>query len=381
MNLTSTGERGIRWYRHSDKARVLEIIGKVWGEDTRRDHEILWDWKHAYMEQEFGGYHSRVLEQGGVVAGYTGISPVRVKIVGRRIPGGCGRDTFVAPENRGAGIRLMKRQLEESGFLFGAANDRTSELWIRISKLDLSRTRICSVKKMVHLIDPTEALARRGVPRLLGRLGKLALRGARDLDRLIRGTDRQGLWLQTVNEFPPEVDALCEEFAGRFNNIVLRDRHYLNWRFVECPVQYCKQLLWSGDKLCGYMVYRPGQIHGRKVLLMVEMVAVEDCRKNYGIMVEELLRIAAREQVCDIQALRSGCPDLDRTLAVHLFLEKREKTIVMGWINDCLGLTSEEVQTVHCEEQWFLSMGDGDFEFIFFDQKPSHYIDRKAEQK
>jgi hypothetical protein len=381
MSPIRTEERVIRPYRPEDKPAVLDLIGKVWGEQTRRDHEIIWDWKHAWMAGDNGGYFSRVLEQNGTIVGYTGVTPCRIKAASLELTGGCGRDTFVSPENRGAGIRLMRRQLDESGFLFGAANDRTADLWIKLSQKHEDSRPLWGVSKLILMIDPTDALCKRGLPRFLGRPGKLALACLRWASMLAYRGNQKGLRLEPAAKFPPEIDSFCDEFAAGSTSMVRRDHKFLNWRYVDCPLTYNRHILWEGDRIRGYMVCRAGKIHGRRVFLINEMLATGDFRRHYGLMVRDIVRMACRDGASDIQILRSGDADLDGFLARRLFLEKREKTVIMAWINDSLGLSAKELSAMYKGNGWFLTMGDGDFEFIFFDQKPSDYIDGSHDEE
>ncbi len=362
--------RVIRDYQPNDREAVMEIIERVWGKNTRQDHHILWEWKHIPEQKpEYGDLSSKVMTLNDKVIGYTGITPFRIKLGGRWLWGGVGRDTFNDENARGTGIKLMRTMLEQTQFLLGSANLRTSELWKKISKQKESV--IDHVVKRVHPIDPSELLKKKELG-FLAPFVRVSLGFVRRVALFLTPNLPKGYTYQLVEKFPAEISDFCIEVQKSYWNMVLRDSKYLNWRYVGCPVKTYKiRLLKKENQIVGYCVTKLGRIHGRRVLLVLEMLAIQDREANFGRMIREVIREAIKLKVSDIQVLESGCPVLDKVLNRHLFLQKPEDQVVMAWVNFKLGFNDTERDEIFTLSNWFLAMGDGDFEFIFFDQKPS----------
>lgn len=371
-----TSSRQIRPYEPRDKAAVLDLILEVWGPEKRKDYDILWDWKHARdAEPDRGGCIAKVVEEGNRILGYTGAYPYRLKLAERRFWGTFGSETLTAPDARGVGVRLMRQTLRNAPVFMGAANERAGKLWVLLAGTE--RTEIRPVTKMIHVLDASEYLKKRKALSLLSKPANWALGALRSVRFGWASLGETGYRFEKIRRFPDRMDEFCERFAADHSNLILRDRKYLDWRFVECPVPYEKVLLWKGDDLCGYLVYRAGRVHGRKVMLIVEMLANKDCARHYGVMIREVVRVAARERVKDIQILESGCSILYGTLKRHLFFEKRENQLIQGWVNPGLGLNEKELDGVFAASRWFFTIADGDFEFIFFDQRLSEILERE----
>ena len=92
--------------------------------------------------------------------------PAQFMIDGKVEYGGAILDTYNDPDARGAGVKLMKRQIDESGICRGVAIPRLRELCARILKRDDINLRI--IEKRYFFLDPTFVLSRK-LPRLIAR--------------------------------------------------------------------------------------------------------------------------------------------------------------------------------------------------------------------
>ena len=353
-----------RRYQPQDKERVLEIIERVWNTAIKEDHAFLWDWKHVLDATARNDCHvAQVVERNGRVVGYCGAIPVQYKVGGKIVEGAACMDIFTDPESRGSGVRLIKHLLNGVEILIGAAVPRSKELWHKLKNGD--RIIVREVRKMVYLLDPTPLLRQKGLPEFLLPLFK-KLWSVYDRFRFSRtAISRASLKrLERIDRFPIAVDALALEFSERFLCIAMRDHRSLNWRFSSCPFQYEKRLLWDGDRLVGYIVYRICKMNGRKVMLLVEILAIDRQDENYEIMLSHLEQVSQVLQVSDIQTIDPGCDALRHQLKRRGYFMKKEKIPVIGHIRRDLGLESD----FYHDRNWYLSLGDADFEFVLFKQ-------------
>jgi len=355
----------IRTYRPADRARVLAMIDRVWDEERRRSHDLLWDWKHARDTGSWNpGHLSRVIERGGEVVGYAGAIPARFLIDGREVEGAFCLDTLVDPVARGVGVRLLRDQFARGTLLLGAGNPRSRALYERVS--GRPRLVVREAHKMALVLDAGAILKRRGLPAPLAAAIGMAHRGVRALrGRRDRGPSAEGFILEPVERFPPEIDAVGLEFACGFRRSALRDRQYLDWRFVDGPVDYRIRLLRDAERrVRGYLVYRPTRISGRPAVLLIEIVAVGERSPAYRAM---LAHVEAEAVACgagEIQTLDPGCPVLATEMRRRGFFRRREPHHILAYLAGPAGEAADFTEN----GTWYVGLGDADFEFIFFNQ-------------
>lgn len=355
----------VRGYVPGDEPRVMEMIEQVWGDQTRANHAYLWKWKHERdSKRQSDGSIAQVIEVDGNVVGYSGAIPMNIKMGDRVMEGIFCMDTFTDPNSRGSGVRLMKHQLKSVPITFGAGNPRAKELWARLAKKEDPVIR--GARKMVYLADPTAILVNKRVPLLLARpIGLLWRLFARSRSLRLGKSSNRLLRLERVDKFPPAIDKVCSEFSKEFRFIVVRDHGYLNWRFVSCPFEYEKWVLWKEGEPVGYMVYRVGTLNQRKIMILVEMMAVGSSKAEYyQAMLSRLHESAEMEGVADIQTLETGCKVFEGELLRRGFYYKKEIMPIIGSVHDDLLADYD----IYVSDDWYLCAGDADFEVIFFNQ-------------
>ena len=358
----STPGTRVRPYRSEDKSEVLPIVERVYDLCVRRRHEFLWDWLQSCPTMKHDEDHVPVVVQrDGRVVGYTGVLRRRFKIGSQVVYGGFLVDSFTSPESRGAGIILLRHLIERTDLLMGATNERFSGLWCKM--LDRKNLKAFQVQKAVRLVDPSALLPRAW----RGHFGWAArsLAGACELAIRATGPRLRAARLESVDRFPPEVEAFCVRWTEARRNTAVRDREYLDWRFCACPVGYRKRLLWSRGRLAGLVVYRLAEMNGRKVVLLVEILAEgPEVRRAYGSLLQDVVEYARRNRVTDIQAIDPGCLDLRESLRRWGFFFRPEYPYMVAKIKTDFG----DPESIYRTADWFVSAGDSDFEFAYFNQ-------------
>src|SRR4030067_991108 len=357
----------IRNNRPADKQAVLDLIARVWGLEVRDSYEFFWDWLHARdsictNDKDI----ALVIENNGMVCGYSGRVPIRFKAGDSLLKGNYAYATSTDPSIRGEGYgaRMMKKHIE-SDISIGSALSRATQLWKRIAGREIV---IKPGIKMVKMLDPAPFLQARGVPSVLARVIATVWKLGTVLRMrvtAIGGKDKSNRRiLESIQEYPEEINTLCQEFSRDFQYMVERDRDFLNWRFVLCPLGYENWLLRENGKVTGYIVYRFTMMNRRKILLLLEIMAIVEKKKNYRFMLDHLCKEGIRGRASDIQTLENGCPVLKGELKRQGFIQKKDVTPIIGTVN-------KEIAYVHDiwgSEKWFLGAGDAEFEFTFFKQ-------------
>lgn len=364
MTVEPTNRIVVRGYAPEDEPRVMEIIERVWGTDTRNDHAFLWKWKHELdADRQMENNIAQVIVIDGKIEGYSGAIPVKIKIKDQIVEGVVILDTFTDPDSRGSGVRLMKQQLKNVLIPFGAGNPRAKELWSRLAKKD--NVIIRNAHKMVRLLDPTESLINKKIPALFAKPVGYVWRFVDGLRNIkFSKVYKESLRLERVEEFSQAIDELLNEFSRDFKFIVIRNHDYLNWRYVSCPFQYEKWILRNGAKPVGYMVFRAGVLNNRKTMILSEMMAIGQKEQYYNVMLLKLHEVASECGVSDIQTINTGCNVFERVLKKNGYYFKKEPLPMIGQLNH--NLISD--YDLYSGEDLYLSIGDADYEFIFFKQ-------------
>lgn len=352
----------VRNYESKDKPELLEILQRVYDPEVRRKHEFLWDWWQKWNCVAGDENHRpTVILRKGRLAGYSGAQPRRFKVGSREAVGIFTQDTFTDPGDRGVGILLVRHIIKSTEILIGAPVSRSNTLWKKV--FGKENIEIFFIRKGKRVIDPyvfipTRAKAIFGFPvRLFWRLAQAAIEGS--AGRL------KGAKVEPIGRFPVAVNPLCERWAASRTIAALRDADYLNWRYADSPMSYEKRLLWQGKELVGLAAFRLGVMNGRKVLLLVELLVHHArMREAYTSLLVEVLAFARRNGVSDVQTFDSGCDSMREAMKRLGFLFSSEKMPLLGkWLDD-----KSDDCPIYRTGDWFISAGDSDYEFSYFNQ-------------
>ena len=198
----------VRPLRSEDKQAVLDICEKVWGADVRAFTEALWDWKMARGAAAADPVRqsARVVLEDGRVVGYSGLVPVRFCIDGQEEHGGVIMDSYVDPDARGAGIKLLRVLLQDSGLCYGLALPRTSRLYARILKRD--DITLMGVERRYQFLDPFPLLSAR-MPVWAARPLAAVWRGYANLRQMLMAARMpRSFSMSPVSRFDGDIDAV-----------------------------------------------------------------------------------------------------------------------------------------------------------------------------
>ena len=283
-------------------------------------------------------------DRSGEVAGCTAVFPRRIQVRGQDKPmvaWNCG-DFCILPRYRAGAAAIKLRQAARDSvdagvtpFLYAHPNDRMLQIHLRVGHQPLGR--------MVRLARPT-GVQRKGV---LGRLATSGLKVARP-DRLWPGRDEYEIESASL---PAELDELFERLRRGLGTAVVRDRQYLEWRFVQCPTsEYRCVLTRRGGMLTGYLAF--GMTNGQlnvKDWLGIDARAV---RSLFG---------AAIDQACAADASSASVTLLethrDHGLIRRLgFARRPETSTTITYVPEGSTWRAD----VTSPDAWYMTVGDRD---------------------
>ncbi len=250
------GECTTRPYRAGDEARIIELYERTFGRTMGRT-ESAHHWRWEFTQNPNGKMGILLAESGDTLAAQYAVLPLTVQVEGVVRDGALSLDTATDAAFRGRGLfprlaRQLYGELADQGFfaVFGFPNSASAPSffhklgWVELAPFPLLVKPLAGAARTV--------LAARGVPGWLA----AALEPLAGVIRPRPAAVPMRYRVETAVIFPPEADALWRRARVGKRIAVVRDRAYLDWRYVTNPEGglYRIHLLWEGAELAGYVV-------------------------------------------------------------------------------------------------------------------------------
>jgi hypothetical protein len=285
----SPAELEVRAVRPGDEGGISELLCRAFG--LGRSAAFWSWWLHG---NRAGPSQARLgIDETGKVIGMGGASPRRMNLAGDEVPALLSGDLFIDPGHRSRALfgRLAVDFTRDpttraAGFLFGFPNAQGT----RAASLIGYRT-VAEVQYRFLVLDTTPYISRAIGFRPLARLVAGGINALLRLIRIGRPAAPPGIRVETIETFDPRFDRLWEEEKSDWPITTVRRADYLNWRYIESPVDYrviAAETVDGGD-LLGYMVLTISEARGRRMGAVVDWF----CRRSSPGAFDGLLREAA----------------------------------------------------------------------------------------
>ncbi len=291
MSIQSRGEVGavkmgeqifsVRRFESGDKEKIINIVEKVWDQETSDRLKLLWDWKYEINPQNPpDGHKSLVLTLNGEPVGFLGYLSVDIKVGDTIEPMAWGSELSILPEYRGHGWLLLKYVTEHSEKICSGASipRKIYLIYKKLGAVDV--TQFVSLKKVIR----GRRFFARKYPLPLAWVLAIALRTLQGLLRVLRwGPGQRRLKIEQISRFEPRFDQLWTEAAAGFDMITVRDTAFLNWRYFDIPNRaYEVFAATDGGQLRGYIVLRKEHRDGLERGYIVDMLAVRPDKATWS---------------------------------------------------------------------------------------------------
>jgi predicted N-acetyltransferase YhbS len=267
----------MRPYQDGDEAAISELYQLVFGEELDIPR-----WKWRYKENPVGLITIVLAEDKSGLVGQYALHPIRMKIGNSTRIAALSLDTMVHPDYRGQGMFIkLARHLYESvvrqgiPLIYGFPNEASHRGFVaRLGWVDLCKR----VPLFVKPLNMKRILGTKVDNKLFlivgGRFGQA---GLSLLYPTIRSELPDGCTIQQVRSFDERVDRLWEEASSGLNIILVRDRRYLNWRYVEKPRDsYTIFIAERAEGIVGYIVLKSAAKFGLQIGFVVDLLAVPE---------------------------------------------------------------------------------------------------------
>jgi Acetyltransferase (GNAT) domain len=278
-------EYAIRPWRPGDERGLVDLLGRSFGSGVTEDH---WKWKLRGRTAAVDNVWLAESAEGFPVFHYAAI-PNRFSMSGRPVTAMTAVDAVTAPEYRRRG--LLTRALpqihsawRESGvpFVLGLPNEQWG-----------SRARALGWQRLFPLQWLTRPL-RPSV--LLSRSLKLPFLERSTADRLWNHLLQAGLRrdasvrVEPVSIADEAFDRLWERCRDDAQFSTVRDRSWIEWRFLGCPSRsYRLSLARRAGEPAGYCVHYVIETQGRKLAVLAEILTARGDRGARDTLLHHLI--------------------------------------------------------------------------------------------
>lgn len=235
----------------------------------------------------------------GILVSTFAMAPKKVKMGGKELLLGKTMDMFTDPDYQGLGIisNLSKLVFEESTnrglagwYVTPSGNSYPifKNKWEYIESFEIFyRYRIINICRLAETI-------------IMSRFKKQLFKFAAVLAQPFFSIKKDSIAkyeITSVNSFSEEFDELWNSVADDYDNILIRDATYLNWRFTENPDKYHVHVSRQENKINGYIVTKNTIRKGVKTAEIADILFNKN-KPEIGI---SLIQFA------QVESLKSGC--------------------------------------------------------------------------
>jgi len=351
----------VRQFVDGDEEKIL-ALRKALHPEQSYDHEkwMKW-WRWLYKENPAGTGQIWFAEHEDKIVGQYTMVPASIKIETEVVPTGHGPDLMTHPEYRRQGVfeTLAKRvyyEVEKDGilFIFGFAN--------RLSHLGLIN-KLCwfDISVMPVMLRPLNwgniisiKVANKLLLGLLTFVANAAFNMAFRKPRLLRSAD--ALAIKHVSYFDDRFDRLWTRISCGYPIMLVRNKEYLNWRYVDLGADYTIFTAEKGEEVVGYLVLGRRQRRNRQASVIYDLVA--ETERAMQCLLSEAIQECARSGDAFIEYRLIAGKDYYKLLRNNGFLS----TPLIGGTYFCGYTNSKQLSISFLKNprNWFVQMGDSD---------------------
>jgi GNAT superfamily N-acetyltransferase len=352
----------IRPYKDGDEEGIFSLWRVVYPEHSyNRQQWIKW-WQWKYKDNPSGVGVICVAEHDGRIVGHTAELPMMMKVGSETVLVGFSLDAMTHPDYRRQGtfVALVKARCtegEKRGIraTYGFRNKSSypyPALATRLGMFDGA-----TMQKVFRPLDWRSALRTQTQNRLLLTIGPVA--GNLLSATLLRPSKKplpKGLSIAQATRFDARVDEFCRKISDRHQVIVLRNKEFLNWRYVAAPLgQYSIYIATRSEAVVGYLVLGRKQADQSKVGVIADVLA--DTEEVAQFLISKVVERCREEKLDFVWSAR-----IAGTSLAHAY---RRNGFIFVPFAKSIGIKGRSsspsiARQMQNPKSWFLQMGDSD---------------------
>ena len=249
----------VRAYKESDEDEIFELTKVVWEEQVPEKERWLKGWRWMHIDNPAGISRIWLAEIDGKLVGQYPLILEDMKVGREIIKGAQIVDTMTHPYYRRQGIAytlgkkaLSEQEKENIHLVYGFPNQQAYPLHIKSGWLD-----VCAFQVMIKPLNLKNILQKYFVRnRLL--LNIFTASGNLIIKVFFRSQkipEEDMLKVREISHFDDRINEFWNTLSIDYNIIRIRDKKYLNWRYVDAPnADYTIYVAEEGGRICGYTI-------------------------------------------------------------------------------------------------------------------------------
>lgn len=360
----------IRNFREEDRSAVASLYEKVFGESALQAFMSRWSWQfdnNPACESLKSLMWVAELERD--IVGFLASFPIRFKVFEKeafiRFP--CDLMVSTSARGRGVGEKLIRAYIDTEDLIINALgySPASGRMFYRLGyrEVDAERLgmRLCDLRPILR-----DSLTRHPIPRavgalvppLAGLLGGLLNVGLHAINSFRKPSHSDGVEIRRCTATDATFDGLWQRLSPAFPISAVRDRRWVQWRFLEDPLfehdLFCASN--PGGELLGYIDVRVSERRGLRFGRIIDLF----CDPSSTDVAGSLLAAGAghlEKKGVDVITSLGHLPGIQRTIAKYCYLTpgRLQTPALFIWKGD-----AELASAAYDAERWHLTHADGD---------------------
>jgi N-acetylglutamate synthase-like GNAT family acetyltransferase len=350
----------IRPYENGDEEGIFALWKAVYPEHPYDREQWMRRWQWMYRANPSGVGVVCLAEHDGRIVGQAAEVPMTMKIGSESVLASLGLDAMTHPDYRHQGMyaALVKARRAESkarGIL------ATYSFPNAVSYIVGQKLEACEIAKMQKVVRPLNwwnALRIQTKNRALLTIGGVA---GGLLDTLFFRSRKtpipKGLTIAQVPCFDERIDELWEKVSDQYQIMVMRNKQYLDWRYVTAPDRdYLIYVAERSEAVVGYLVLSRKQVDRAEIGIIIDVFT--ESEEVAERLISEAVERCRQEKVDLLYGARMQSGSLAKAFRKNRFLSApflKEKRL-MGYLHS----PSIDSRFLQDQNNWFIQIGDSD---------------------
>jgi hypothetical protein len=249
----------IRACKEGDEDEIFELTKAVWEEQVPEKERWMGGWQWMHIDNPAGISRTWLAEHDSKLVGQYPVIMENMKVEDKIIKGAQLIDTMTHPQYRHRGIcstlggkALTEMEKGEIHLVYCFPTQQVYPLHMKSGWLD-----VCAFQVMIKPLNLKNILQKRFIhSRLLLSIftgvGNLIIKA---FFRSKKVPDEDISKVREISHFDERINEFWNTVSSDYNIIRIRDKKYLNWRYVDIPnANYIIYLAEEGGKICGYII-------------------------------------------------------------------------------------------------------------------------------
>ena len=365
----------LRKYREGDELSIVDLLDIAFGKwkgITLTKIQTIAYWKWWYKQNPAGSPIIWLAEHDNKIIGHYGIVPMKMKVGNTYLTGSVGCDAATHPQYQGKGIfsYIINKCYQDAAennipLTYGFANIHLGPTYKRYEW----RGHISFITNMIKVLNWEPVLSRYIHYKFLARFA------AYFLGKIYRSNSElnSDLEIKRIRYFDERINIFWEDISNHFKIIVKRDQTFLNWRYVDHPLnKYTIFIAVRNDRIFGYCVLREERKENLRRGQIVDILGLQNHYNVIGYLIQRAFKYFKEKGIDYI-----SCHMSEKNPYIKFFKKAgftpypRHKTALVASINLQGSIIDEKAvydqalifsQNSFLKEKknWFIMSGDGD---------------------